>query len=439
MLQKSDIICSFIDAKALMAERIRHYKPWNKIDRVEIKIKPIDQLGWLSAQKVDVKIFGADQEDSAAIAGVGQAFCLRGNARVDYARIFRQLRRYLTPQYPYLQWYGGFCFDAGAQDARWERFGCWHFILPRFELARDRDKMIFCCNLTGLVDKKQILKELARLKEPDRMKRLDLKVLSRRDAPRPKQWRKGVEAVLQNINARNCQKVVLARKTEFFFKEKLDPWDVLRNLKRVTANSYHFAFGFGDVVFLGASPERLYKRQGRNILTQALAGTKPGPTSPVLLLNSTKDRHEHKIVVDAITAGLKPLCRQLAFDLKPQIRTLSNGHHLNTQFQGHLKNSVKDENILVSLHPTPALGGEPRDFALKTIRRIEPFSRGWYAGPLGYVGPDRAEFVVGIRSALVKGRKLSVFAGAGIVAGSNAEDEWQEIENKISNFIKIIK
>ena len=98
-----------------------------------------------------------------------------------------------------------------------------------------------------------------------------------------------------------------------------------------------------------------------------------------------------------------------------------------------------DEDILQSFHPTPALGGTPQKRAMQLIRKLEGFSRGWYGAPIGFVGLDWAEFVVGIRSGLACGRTLSVFAGAGIVKGSEASSEWDEVENKISNFIKIIR
>jgi len=438
MSRKNNPSHSFEQARHDMADAIRAYQPSPGVFRVEIRIKPIDQLAWLSAQNAQVKIFGADQEDNAAIAGVGEAVALSGNGKVDFTKVFARLRRYLNPAYPYLQWYGGFCFDAAAGDGPWSPLGSWRFILPRFELARYKDKMIFCCNLTA-ADKAGALKELAVLKPPSPGKGLKLNVRLRRDHPTPQAWRKGVEAVLKDIKAGRCQKVVLARRTDLVFKEKLDPWTMLKTLKKVTPRSYHFAFGLGDTVFLGASPERLYKRHGRVIISEALAGTKAASVAPGVLLRSAKDRHEHQLVVEAIADGLGPLCDQLVFDPKPRIRTLSNGHHLNTRFQGHLKDGVKDEDVLQSLHPTPAVGGVPRDFARRCIRRSESFDRGWYAGPLGYVGLDWAEFVVGIRSGLIKGKELSVFAGAGIVQGSRAGDEWREIENKIGNFIKIIK
>ena len=439
MLQKNNTIHSFKSAQRLMADFIESYQPSKSIVRFEIKIKPIDQLNFLSNTFNPIKMFGANQEDSAAIGGVGAALELTGNGAVQFTKVFEQLRKYLNPQYPYLQWYGGFCFDAKSKDVQWKSFGSWHFIIPQFELARDKDKMIFCCNLIGTINKAKLLKELTAFDPSSKRKQSDLKSYLRLDYPKTEEWSKGVNAVLKQIRAKKCQKVVLARKTKLSFKTSLNPWMMLAKLKKVTPNSYHFAFQFGEDTFLGASPERLYKRYGRFVLSEALAGTKSKNAKPEALLHSEKDRHEHHLVVQAINQQLKPLCRELDFAPIPEVLTLSNGHHLNTKFQGHLKDGIKDEDILQSLHPTPAVAGTPSEIALQTIRKLEPFGRGWYAGPLGYVGLDWAEFVVGIRSGLVKGKELSVFAGAGIVKGSEPEAEWQEIEHKISNFIKIIK
>ena len=142
---------------------------------------------------------------------------------------------------------------------------------------------------------------------------------------------------------------------------------------------------------------------------------------------------------DFIDNFFKVFCTSFNREKCPKILTLSNGHHLITKFQGQLKDGINDEDILQFLHPTPALGGAPRKQAMAIIRKLEGFSRGWYGAPVGYVGLDWAEFVVGIRSGLARGKKLSIFAGAGIVQGSQAAGEWDEVENKISNFIKIIR
>ena len=261
-------------------------------------------------------------------------------------------------------------------------------------------------------------------------------MIRREDQPDQELWQKDVDHILADTSV---EKVVLARKTSLHFKQAPDPWVMLRQLKAVTPNSYHFAFQFKKTVFLGASPERLYRRYQRSIESEALAGTMPKSTDPQVLQNSDKNKHEHGLVVDAINASFKEFCTHFECEKRPGILTLPNGHHLITKFQGQLKDGVNDEDILQFLHPTPALGGTPRKEAMDMIRKLEGFSRGWYGAPIGYVGLDWAEFVVGIRSGLVRGKNLSVFAGAGIVKGSQASSEWDEVENKISNFIKIIQ
>jgi menaquinone-specific isochorismate synthase len=450
-------LLSLEKAKEQMSARLAVYKPSKSIERIEIKIHPVDMLSWLSFQGDEVKVYGANQSDTMSIAGIGQAACVTGRRLGSFKRVFKQLRSFLSPEYPYLQWYGGFCFDERHLDSHWKGFGAYRFVLPRFELAAQRGKMIFCCNLMGRENIADILKQLDKIiipcvssgpglglpqrarkslrslgmplpRSPDDMKRID--------QPDQKLWQKDVDKILARGSV---EKVVLARKTSLYFKQAPDPWAMLRQLKAGTPNSYHFAFQFRKTVFLGASPERLFRRWARCIESEALAGTMPKSTDPKQLKNSGKNKHEHALVVDAINASFKGFCTVFKQGKTPSVLTLANGHHLITKFQGQLKDGIKDEDVLQSLHPTPALGGTPRKQAMAIIRKLEGFSRGWYGAPIGYVGLDWAEFVVGIRSGLLNAKKLSVFAGAGIVQGSEALEEWDEVENKISNFIKIIR
>jgi menaquinone-specific isochorismate synthase len=430
------------EARDKMRSLIRACKPSKSVERIEIKIRPVDMLSWLALQKNDVKIYGANQSDTMAIAGVGQAACVTGKKLVSYKDVFRKLRSFLTPQYPYLQWYGGFCFDQRRGDEEWKEFGAYRFVLPRFELAAQNGKMIFCCNLRGKEDIPGILWQLDEIKikvtvpETGTAPKAGQSPLMRQDNPDFRRWEKNVGRILSD-NA--VKKVVLARKTLLNFKQVPDPWGMLRRLKAVTPNSYHFAFQFKGTCFLGASPERLFRRHQRGIESEALAGTMPKSKGPASLKDSPKDRREHALVVNAIDGSFKRFCRAYERDSGPDILTLPNGHHLITKFRGQLKDGIKDEDVLKSLHPTPALGGTPRGKAMDAIRKLEGFSRGWYGAPIGYAGLDWAEFVVGIRSGLVRGKTLSVFAGAGIVDGSDALGEWEEVENKISSFLKIIR
>jgi menaquinone-specific isochorismate synthase len=441
MLPKNNLL-SLEEARDQMSSFIAAYKPSKTIERIEIKIQPVDMLSWLSLQKDDVKIYGANQSDTVSIAGIGQAVCVTDQKLGNIKKIFKQLRNSLSPKYPYLQWYGGFCFDDRHADDDWKEFGAYRFVIPRFELAAQSGKMIFCCNLVRRVNIKGVLRQLAAVRvkvaseHEGSRKTLNAAIDRRSDEPDQKLWQKDVEHILSDPSV---EKVVLARKTSLHFKQAPDPWVMLRQLKAVTPNSYHFAFQFKRSVFLGASPERLYRRYQRSIESEALAGTMPKSRDPQLLQNSDKNQHEHALVVDAISSSFKDFCKDFSRDQQPGILTLPNGHHLITKFQGQLKDGINDEDILQFLHPTPALGGTPREQAMAIIRKLEGFSRGWYGAPVGYVGLDWAEFVVGIRSGLVRDKKLYVFAGAGIVKGSEAAGEWDEVENKISNFIKIIR
>jgi len=437
-------LLSLKEAQDQMSSFVAAYKPSQSIERIEIKIHPVDMISWLSLQKDEVKIYGANQSDTVSIAGIGQAVCVRDKRLGSFKKVFKQLRSFLSPKYPYLQWYGGFCFDERHLDADWNGFGAYRFVLPRFELAAQNGKMIFCCNLKGRENIADILKQLSKIVIPIKTCGNDMReggtcgndMMRRSDNPDQKFWQKDVDSILAD---RSVEKVVLARKTSLYFKQAPDPWAMLRQLKAVTPNSYHFAFQFKKTVFLGASPERLFRRYQRSIESEALAGTMPKSTGPKQLLNSSKNKHEHALVVDAINASFKKFCESFSREKRPGILTLANGHHLITKFQGQLKDGINDEDILQFLHPTPALAGTPKKQAMAIIRKLEGFSRGWYGAPIGYVGLDWAEFVVGIRSGLVSTKKLSVFAGAGIVRGSEAAAEWDEVENKISNFIKIIR
>jgi len=439
MLPKNNIL-SLKEALVQMGVFVNSYKPSISIQRLEIKIQPVDMLAWLSLQTDDVKIYGSNQSDTISIAGIGQAACLTDIRIGNIKKIFKQLRHLLTPKFPYLQWYGGFCFDEKNLSDDWEAFGAYRFVIPRFELAAQDGKMIFCCNLVGRENIKGILRQLKQIIIPtefhSKVKASAFAGVRRTDQPNQEQWKNSVDQILTDTTVK---KVVLARKTSLHFSQAADPWSMLRQLKSVTANSYHFAFQFKKSVFLGASPERLYRRYQRAIESEAIAGTVPQSTDPKILQQSVKNNHEHALVVDAIKDSFKELCISFKHDKEPGILTLPNGHHLISKFQGQLKDGVNDEYILQFLHPTPALGGTPRAEAMRLIRKLEGFSRGWYGAPIGYVGLDWAEFVVGIRSGLVRGKNLYVFAGAGIVQGSESQSEWDEVENKISNFIKIIR
>jgi menaquinone-specific isochorismate synthase len=269
--------------------------------------------------------------------------------------------------------------------------------------------------------------------------------VSRTDHPDREGWRLNVERALAAFLEGRLDKVVLARRTEFGFAEEVDAALLAERLEEATPGCFHFYVEpEAGVAFVGASPERLFRREGYLIESEAVAGTRPRGASEADddelrddLLRSEKDKAEHDHVRVGIGEALGPLCDELEVEGGASEMKTASRRHLVSRVRGVLREGVTDPEILRALHPTPAVGGYPKEEALAEIRAAEPFDRGWYAGPVGWIGANEAEFAVGIRSGLVRGRSLSLFSGAGIVEGSVSEAEWAEVEQKIGDFTGI--
>jgi len=272
-------------------------------------------------------------------------------------------------------------------------------------------------------------------------------VLERKNIPSKENWNENVLNSVHAIQSSDLEKIVLSRKSVLELSETLDPFELLSQLKQMSIDSFDFCFQPNEnIAFLGSTPELLYRREGRTIASEAIAGTRPRGENEAEekkyfedLLNSKKDKEEHRVVFDRVHAILKTLCSQLRVIKKAEVLKLSLVQHLYSQFYGELKDSVNDAEILSELHPTPGVLGEPRKLAFEELKKREQNSRGWYAGPMGWIGNDEAIFVVGIRSGLLEGKKISLFSGAGIMKGSDPDEEWDEVENKIAHFLKILK
>ena len=221
------------------------------------------------------------------------------------------------------------------------------------------------------------------------------------------------------IKERPVKKVVLARRASF--SSSLTPlqWAALTEPTFFIQTDPHTAF-------FGKPPEHLYRRKGRYIESEAVAGTQL-----IGEPHTAKDRSELDYIEAALKEALTPLVRNLSFS---SITTREAGeiHHLCRTCFGLLHDEVTDDDLLKALHPTPAVGGWPRAEALDYISSCEPFQRGLYAAPVGWIAPEGAEWLVAIRSALLDGPTLHLYSGAGIVDGSQADQEWQELDRKLS-------
>lgn len=252
-------------------------------------------------------------------------------------------------------------------------------------------------------------------------------------------YRAAVARGLDRITAGEFRKIVLARARDIASDRPLHPLQLLNGLRQRYPDCYAFSLGNeqGDS-FIGASPERLVRVSKGVLETEALAGSAPrgaGASEDAALADalrhSEKDLREQRHVLDSIVRRLTPLGLTPDFPAEPGIRRLANVQHLHTPITATLPEGVRLLDALAQLHPTPAVGGTPREPAVARIRELEGFPRGLYAGALGWVNArGGGEFFVGLRSALIRGATARLYAGAGIVAGSSPDREYAETELK---------
>jgi menaquinone-specific isochorismate synthase len=255
-----------------------------------------------------------------------------------------------------------------------------------------------------------------------------------------------VESALIEISAHDFEKIVLARKSKLQFSDKLNGFSIIENLKKLNPESTHFCIQIDEHnSFIGGTPELLYKRNNSRVFSVAIAGTRKRGSTEIEderleyeLMSSEKDLREHRIVIDNVRDIMREICTDVIETDTISVLKLARVQHLYTSFEGTLKKNISDIELISKLHPTPAVGGYPTEEAIREIARLEPFKRGWYAAPVGWISAEAAHFVVAIRSGLIYNNDLYLYSGAGIVAGSDPDSEWEEIENKLANFLRAI-
>jgi isochorismate synthase len=255
-------------------------------------------------------------------------------------------------------------------------------------------------------------------------------------------WRAAVTTILEEIAAGHLDKAVLAREVVVEAERPLARAELLRRLAARGAGAYLYASGG----FIGASPELLVARSGRVARSRPLAGTVPRGASPAeeaaslaWLRTSAKEALEHRLVVDAVTGGLAKAADRVEVAATRIVR-LPTVAHLGTEVTASLGDPPPTALDLVALlHPTPAVAGTPPQAALDLLARLEPSSRGLYAGPVGWVdGAGDGEWAVALRCASLEGRRARLFAGAGIVAGSDPDAEWDETASKLRAMLDVL-
>lgn len=255
-------------------------------------------------------------------------------------------------------------------------------------------------------------------------------------------WRAAVAAVLEAIASGQLDKAVLAREVVVEADRPFGRAALLGRLAARGAGAYLYASGG----FIGASPELLVARSGRVARSRPLAGTVPRGASPAeeaaslaWLRTSAKEALEHRLVVDAVTGALAKAADRVEVAATRIVR-LPTVAHLGTEVTASLGDPPPSAlDLVAALHPTPAVAGTPPEAALDLLARLEPGGRGLYAGPVGWVdGAGDGEWAVALRCANLEGRRARLYAGAGIVAGSDPDAEWDETDSKLRAILDVL-
>ncbi len=445
------------DLRAVLRDGARKIRQQGQRTLVSIsdEIEPLDAIDLYerAGRKVSDRFFWSHPDEGLTFVGLGIAQALDAVEGSRFRQIGASWQHLIDRAIveapcglpglgPLL--FGGFAFDPQrSRSGLWQGYPSGRMVLPSVMVTlRDGAAWLTCNVLVGpdsdpdadIAATVALYEELATPTLPwrnymPRTMRTDVHEL-----PPAAEWKGQVSSMTRDIAASILEKVVLARAVHLEASEPFDTADALERLSSNTPNCFVFAVARGERCFLGATPERLAKVHEGKISAMGLAGSARRGVTPAedsevgeRLLKSAKDRHEHMIVVQALRNGLSDLCESLQVPPTPSLLKLKNVQHLHTPLTGTLRSGITLLDVVERLHPTPAVGGHPREIALALIREWEGFDRGWYAGPIGWIdGQGNGEMAVAIRSSLVHQNEAFLFAGCGIVADSDPEHEYAE-------------
>jgi salicylate biosynthesis isochorismate synthase/menaquinone-specific isochorismate synthase len=346
-------------------------------------------------------------------------------------------------------WVGGFAFDdAGAGSPQWSSFPPALMVLPELSLARVDGATYLTLSAAAGGAVEDVSRRLSGLRDP-RLPLLDPHPSGEttiRSAAPPRHYEEAVAAAVERIRAAELEKIVLAREVTVDAPSAHDPAALFGALRELFPSCFCFCVGSPEGAFIGASPELLVRRRGATAATVALAGSTRRSADPAVddhlgeqLLRSAKDRSEHEIVARRIERALRRRSVWVHAEPEPALVKVANIQHLATAIGAQLADPVSAIELAGMLHPTPAVGAEPREPGLAAIGELEHLDRGWYAGPVGWMdAAEDGEFCVALRSALLRDRTAHLYAGGGIVADSEPAAELAETEIKLGALLPLL-
>ena len=365
-------------------------------------------------------------------------------------------------------WLGGFAFaPEGSGSPTWSSLPPASMVLPELSLCRSGSRTFLTLNAivgTGPSLAPYGGDEDGPAAEPDPAAALEARLAGLRDGPLPLldphptapatirgarppgEFEAAVEAATARIEAGGMSKVVLAREVIVEAASAHDTAALFGAMREQFPSCFCFCCGTPEAAFVGASPELLVRRAGASVSTVALAGSTRRSSDPAVddhlgeqLLHSDKNRREQRIVAERIVRALRPHSVWVEAAAEPEIVKVANIQHLGTPVIAQLAESHSAIELAGILHPTPAVGGEPWASAEGAIAELEQMDRGWYAAPVGWMdAAEDGEFCVALRSALVRDREAHLFAGVGVVAGSEPAAELAETEVKLQALLPFL-
>ncbi|WP_157841527.1 isochorismate synthase [Jeotgalibacillus soli] len=430
-----------------------------------IPIDPVDPLQFYEAgyqMFQGERSFWQDRDGELALIGVGNAQTFTSNPLNDrFTTIQQQWSQFLEHAVyfgvqkigtgPIIM--GGFSFDPRQEaELEWSNFSDGYFQLPSYMLTIDQYGAAFLT--TNIICSEgdhaktiwariQANKELLFTRLQDHIK--DANVVQTIEV-NPERWKNTIGFVVKRLQKEEMEKVVLARKIKVEFDGKKRSDTVLERLRDDQPDSFIFSLEVLDSCFIGATPERLVKKENESILSTCLAGSiQRGNTTEEdnrlgqLLLHDEKNLHEHQLVVNMIKSSLTDLCEVVHVPSQPALMKIRDIQHLYTPVKGIASKGISILDYVRNLHPTPALGGTPTHLAMDVIREEEGMNRGFYAAPVGWLDAQgNGEFAVAIRSGLLHDHHAYLYAGCGVVADSDPESEYQETTIKFRPMLRAV-
>lgn len=353
-------------------------------------------------------------------------------------------------------WLGGFAFEPeGGASPTWSSLSPASLVLPELSLCRSEGRTFLTVNaVVGTGDEAErvlatLQARLAGLRGEAPLPLIDPHPTAHagiRSARPPAEFEAAVAAATERIEAGEMSKVVLAREVIVEAAAAHDPAALFGAMREQFPACFCFCAGTPEAAFIGASPELLVRRSGAGVSTVALAGSTRRSSDPAVddhlgeqLLRSDKDRREQRIVTERIVRSLRPHAVWVEAAPEPEIVKVANIQHLASPVIAQLTEPRSAIELAGMLHPTPAVGGEPWPAAARAISELEGMDRGWYAAPVGWMdATEDGEFCVALRSALLRDRSAHLFAGVGVVAGSDPAAELAETEVKLGAWLPLL-